>query len=151
MRGRRIWSAALASAAAACILATAAVVAQGSLASPSRTASVAQVPEQLEDPAGLGRFFFGPRLSRAEIVVTIAGVPHVFRIDRGRARSVGPDAIELLERDGTIVSIPVNPAGRIRVNGRAAPLTAIRRGATVTTVRDGDSPAAYVAAVSRRR
>jgi hypothetical protein len=60
--------------------------------------------------------FFGPRMIRAEVIVQgPRGAVNDFRIDRGMITAVGPRSLELLERDGTTVTIPV--ARRARVVG----------------------------------
>ena len=102
-------------------------------------------------PRSLADYFFGPRLVRAEVVLKDRGVVHVYRLDRGRVRAVNASAgtITLLERDGTVVTIPVAPNARILVNGSPAPLTAVKRKMMALTVRDGDAPAETVRA-SRR-
>ncbi len=105
---------------------------------------------RLDRPA-LGNVFFSSRFARAEIVVVTGGVPRAIRIDRGRARAASPGAVTLLERDGTLVTIPVASTAAIRVNGRPGALTEIRRGAIVLTARDGDAPATTVVAQGRGR
>jgi hypothetical protein len=110
------------------------------------------VPTRLEPPA-LGKFFFGgQRLSRAELILTMGGVVHDFRVDQGRVRAVATDSLKIKERaDGTIVTIPVSPTAVIRVNGRPATLAQIRPGYFALTIRDGvDQPADAVKAVGVR-
>ncbi len=105
---------------------------------------------RLDRPA-LGNVFFSPRFARAELVVVTAGVPRAIRIDRGKARAVSPGSVTLLERDGTLVTIPVAGTATVRVNGRPAALGEIRRGAVVLTAREGDAPATAVIAQGRGR
>jgi len=89
----------------------------------------------------------GSKLVRMDVVVMDAGRPTVFRIDRGRVRLVRPGFVRLLERDGTVVTIPVAPGADVTRNGRAVALTALRRGMTATTVRlNGEAPAERVEA-----
>jgi hypothetical protein len=110
------------------------------------------VPTRLEPPA-LGKYFFGQqRLSRAELILTIGGVTHDFRVDQGRVRAVTADSLRLKERaEGQIVTIPVSPTAVIRVNGRPATLAQIRPGYVALTIRDGvDAPADAVRAVGIR-
>lgn len=97
----------------------------------------------------LPRFFLGPTLVRAEIVLKRSGIVHDYRIDRGRVRAVTRDSITLVERDGLVVPILVSPQARIELNDRPVGLPAIRKGMEVTAVRDGDGPAETVEA-SRR-
>jgi hypothetical protein len=98
-------------------------------------------------PGSLGAYFFGPKLVRAEIVIVDdGGAVHDYRVDRGHIRSVGVDSISLVERDGTLVSIPVAAGADVRVGGRSVPLLRLRRavGVIATTIRDGDQPASIV-------
>ncbi len=95
-------------------------------------------------PQGLEDFLFGPKLVRAEVILQDAGGVYDYRIDRGRIRTVGADSIALLERDGTVVTIPVAPTAEILFKNRRVSITALRRGMTATTVRLGDAPAHQV-------
>ena len=89
--------------------------------------------------------FFGPKLVRAEVIAK-DGVLHDYRIDRGRVRAVAPGALSLLERDGTLVTIPVAPNAAVTLNGRRVALASLRRNMTATTPRHGDSAATMVEA-----
>ena len=97
-------------------------------------------------PQGLEDFLFGPKLVRAEVILQDAGGVYDYRVDRGRIRNVTGDAIALLERDGTLVTIPVAPTAEIMIKNRRVPITGLRRGMTATTVRLGDAPAHQVQA-----
>ncbi len=97
-------------------------------------------------PQGLEDFLFGPKLVRAQVILQDAGGVYDYRVDRGRIRNVTPDALALLERDGTVVTIPVAPTAEILFKGRRVPITSLRRGMTATTVRLGDAPAHQVQA-----
>ncbi len=115
----------------------AAAVALGSLALVQRGAA---------GPGSLGALFFGPKLVRAEVVLSEGGTLHDYRIDRGRIRSAGAGRVSLLERDGTTVDVPLAPTADVRVGGRRVPVNRLRRmtGRVATTVRDGDAPAETV-------
>ena len=129
------------------ITAAVAALAASGLASPLASGS----DEVRLDRPALGNVFFSQRFARAELVVVVGGVPRSIRVDRGRVRAVAAGSLTLLERDGTLVTIPVSPTATIRVNGRPAALAEIRRGALVLTARDGDAPANAVEAVGRGR
>ena len=101
-------------------------------------------------PNGLAGYFFGPKMIRAEVVLKDAGVLHDYRLDRGRVRAVSAGSLTLLERDGTLVVVPVATDADVRLNGRSVQLTALRRGMTAMTVRDGGQPAATVRAFAVR-
>ena len=91
-------------------------------------------------------FFFGPRMARAEAIVVIGGVPHDFRVDRGRVISKTPTSLTLRERDGSAQTIAIAPGAQIMLAGRPVQLRAVKRGFTATTVRDGEAAAGWVKA-----
>ena len=99
---------------------------------------------------GLEDFFFGPKLVRAQVILRDAAGVHDYRIDRGRVRNVTGDSLTLLERDGTVVAVPVSPNAEVLFRGRRVTLGALRRGMTATTVREGDAGAHIVQASLRR-
>jgi hypothetical protein len=98
--------------------------------------------------AGIGDYFFGPKLVRAEVVM-FDGSLQDWRIDRGRIRSTAGRALMLKERDGTVVTIPVAPDARIDLNGRPIVFERLRNGMQATTIRLGDEPASTVKATVR--
>lgn len=100
-------------------------------------------------PGSLGNYFFGPKLVRAEVLVKDGGVLHDYRIDRGAIRAKAGGTLTLLERDGTLVQIPVAPTAAITIGGRPAPYSALRKGMVATVIRDGDAPASEVRAARR--
>jgi hypothetical protein len=91
-------------------------------------------------------YLFGPKMVRAEVVVKDGALLRAFRIDRGKVRANQGGTLTLLERDGTMVAVPVAPNADVRLGNRAVPLSALRRGMTATTVREGDGPATTVQA-----
>ncbi len=97
-------------------------------------------------PGPLASYFFGPKLVRADVVVKDNGVVHVYRVDRGTIRSKADGVLQLRERDGTIVPIPVSPAATITIGGKPASYAMLRRGMVATVIRDGDAPAIEVRA-----
>ena len=100
-------------------------------------------------PGSLGNYFFGPKLVRAEVLVKDGGVLHDYRIDRGVIRNKADGTLTLLERDGTLVPIPVAPTAAITLNGRPVAYSALRRGMVATVIRDGEAPANEVRATRR--
>jgi hypothetical protein len=98
----------------------------------------------------LGRLFLGPRMARAEVVLFQAGVAHDWRLDQGRVTAVRPTAVELVEKDGTRVVVPVGPAAEVLLNGQPATILDLTRGMTVLTARDGSAPATMVRARGRK-
>lgn len=97
----------------------------------------------------LGSYFFGQRLVRAEVVVKTAGVVHDYRVDRGRIRAVTATSLTLLERDGSIVTVPIAAGADVKLAGSPTTLTSLRRGMRATTIRDDNAAAATVYATRR--
>ena len=100
-------------------------------------------------PGSLGNYFFGPKLVRAEVLVKDGGVLHDYRVDRGTIRNKAGGTLTLLERDGTLVQIPVAPTAAITLGGRPVAYADLRRGMVATVIRDGDAPAGEVRATRR--
>ena len=86
---------------------------------------------------------------RAEIVWKSGNVLHDYLLDNGRIRNVGVNSLTLVEKDGKIVTVPVSPTARVTLNGTQVPLSSLRRGQRVTTIRDGNLPAETVEAGNR--
>ena len=97
-------------------------------------------------PGSLGNYFFGPKLVRAEVLVKDGGVLHDYRVDRGLIRAKAAGSLSVLERDGSLVTIPVAPTAAITIGGVPAAFTQLRRGMVATVIRDGDAPATEVRA-----
>ena len=74
------------------------------------------------------------------------GRPHTLIYDRGRVQSVGSSSLELLERDGSVVTIQVAPNAVVRLNGLRAWLAALRPGDQARTVGTDGRPANKVTA-----
>src|SRR5215208_1596691 len=87
-------------------------------------------------PGGLGSYFFGPKLVRAEVLVKDGGVLHDYRVDRGTIRSKAGGTLTLLERDGSLVPIQVVAGAAITIGGRPAAYSDLRRGMVATVIRD---------------
>jgi hypothetical protein len=92
-------------------------------------------------PGSLGSYFFGPKLVRAEVLVKEGDGLHDYRIDRGALKNRGAGQVTLRERDGSLVTIAVTAGTVVTIGGRPSSLAALRRGMTVTAIRDGDGPA----------
>ena len=92
----------------------------------------------------LAQTYFTGAFTRAE-VVTIAGrYVHDWRVDEGRVVAVRPNAIDLLERDGTRQTIAIGAQTVVSGVGRIFAPGAIARGTRVVTLRDGNGPAQQV-------
>ena len=95
-------------------------------------------------PGSLGAYFFGPKLVRAEVLVKDGRGVTDYRIDRGKIRSAGAGSVSLLERDGSLVTIPVATTAVVTRGGRRVPLGALRKNQNATVIRVGDGPATEV-------
>jgi hypothetical protein len=104
----------------------------------------------LAGPGSLARRFLGPTMVRAEIVVKVNGAILYYRLDRGKIRAVRGDSLLLLERDRTLVSVPVGPDAELMLNDQPTSLSGIRRGMQALTIREGDRPAQAVYVFARR-
>ena len=101
-------------------------------------------------PYTLVSSLLGGRMLRAEIALKSAdNVLHDYLLDRGRIRQVNGTTVVIREGDGTVVSVPVSPFARVKLNGKSASYAQLRRGMTATTMRDGDKPADQVWASGR--
>ncbi len=76
-----------------------------------------------------------------------AGSPRV--VDRGVVQAVTERRIVLRELDGSLVSLAIGPATRVRVNGSPAPLEAVRPGFVAVVIHEGDEPARIVRAFGK--
>lgn len=70
-------------------------------------------------------------------------------MDRGVVQSISPAEITLRELDGTVVTLPVGPATRVRVNGAPARLADVRPGFVATVLHRGSDPALAVRAFGK--
>ena len=71
--------------------------------------------------------------------------------DRGVVQSISPAEITLRELDGTVVTLPVGPATRVRVNGAPARLADVRPGFVATVLHRGSRSRARRARVREDR
>jgi len=92
-----------------------------------------------------------PGWSHAEVNVTINGETHTLIYDRGRVQSATSSSLVLKERDGSVVTIPVGPKTRVRVNGQPASLADVQQGYFASTLRIDGGPAQLVRAFAPRR
>ena len=97
-------------------------------------------------PVNLGDYFFGPKLVRAEVILAEGGTVHDYLVARGKISASGGGSLTLVEKDGTVVTIPVSGTADIRYKGVKVLLARLRRGMTATVVREGTAPATTVVA-----
>jgi hypothetical protein len=84
--------------------------------------------------------------SHAEINVTIKGVPHTLIVDRGRIVQISVVQLTLLERDGSIVVVPLDDSTLVTVNGKPATVLDLHRRMLVQTLRIDGGPAVRIRA-----
>jgi hypothetical protein len=92
----------------------------------------------------LAQVYFSNALTRAEVVSVVGHSVHDYRIDEGRVTAVRPNAIDLLERDGTRQTISVAASTQIRGLGRLFGPRSVARGMRVVAITDGVGPAAQI-------
>jgi hypothetical protein len=86
--------------------------------------------------------FFGPRMIRAEVIVQAPnGGVNDFRIDRGVITAVAPRSLDLLERDGTTVTIPVTRRARVVGSPSVTSVSQLRPQMRVLVVHKANTPA----------
>ena len=110
-------------------------------------ATAVLVPTSLGESVTQG--LFGGGFVRAEVIVKRGGVVQSVRLDRGRIRMFDRTSLVLREVDGTLVTVPIDPATRFQLAGRPVRYAAIRRGMIATTRRINDEPAHLVLLVPR--
>ena len=96
-------------------------------------------------PRGVGEYFFGSRLVRADVVLRDGGLRE-FRLDRGRLLRKAGGSLTIREADGTVVVVRLAPDAAIVLRNRPATLAELARWMMVTTIREGAEPASVVLA-----
>lgn len=113
---------------------------------PARAVRASNAARQLV----LSAAFYGPQMVRAQVIVKDGSGQRDLRLDRGRIRSVSATGVTLLERDGTLATIPVAGDADVRLNGRKVRLLRLRRGMSAETVREGGGAAFVLHAAPAR-
>jgi hypothetical protein len=95
-------------------------------------------------PTAIINQFFGNRMVRAEVLVQSAGGSiQDWRIDRGVITAVSGTSITLKEKDGTSVTIPVDPNARIQ-GSKYTSLLQLKRRLRVVVYHQANLPAETV-------
>jgi len=89
---------------------------------------------------------FGPRLMRAEVVLT-DGTDYL--VDHGRITALAPGTLTLTEADGRTVTVTLAPATQITFNGIPVRPRILHRGMQAVVVHSGTGPAVIVQAGRR--
>jgi hypothetical protein len=104
-------------------------------------------------PVSLANSFFGPKMVRAEVYVKAGGVLHDYFVDRGKITKITPATVTqpatltILERDGSLVTVPVAPSAAIQLGNKTVVFRRLKARMNVLTVRDGEqTPAQTVRA-----
>jgi hypothetical protein len=91
----------------------------------------------------LAQTYFTSTFTRAEVLTVVGRFVHDYRIDEGRVIAVRPNAIDLLERDGTRQTIALNGQTQMP-GGRLAGVAIGLRGSRVVTLTDNGGAASLV-------
>ena len=96
-------------------------------------------------PRAIVNEFFGNRMVRAEVILQApGGAVNDFRLDRGVITSVTPVSIDLRERDGSTVTIPVARRARIAGSPSVTSIAQLRPGMHVLVVHKANARANVV-------
>ena len=88
--------------------------------------------------------FFGNNLIRAEVLVQSPAGVQDWRIDRGVITSVVKTSVTLREKDGTTVTVEVNPSARVQGSARVASVAMLRPKLRVVLYHQANLPAELV-------
>jgi hypothetical protein len=88
--------------------------------------------------------FFGSNMIRAEVVVAAPTGTQDWRIDRGVVTAVSGTSVTLRERDGTVLTVQVDPNARVQGSARVTSVAQLKRKMRVIVYRQGDTPAQLV-------
>jgi hypothetical protein len=97
-------------------------------------------------PKAIINQFFGGNMIRAEVLVsTPTGGTADWRIDRGMIQTIAGTNFTLKERDGTLVTVQIDPNARVQgAPARFPNVAALRRRLRIVVYRQADQPAELV-------
>jgi len=99
-------------------------------------------------PKAIINQFFGGNMVRAEVILAAPGGTQDWRIDRGVITSVATStsgtSVTLREKDGTIVTLPIDPTARVQGPARFASVAQLRKRLRIVVYRLADQPATTV-------
>ena len=102
-------------------------------------------------PRTVSSYLLGPKLIRAEIAVKGGQSVRGFWVDRGKLlKRYSAGSLNLLERNGTAVTVPVSATARVTLNGRIVTVRALRAGMQIAVVHVDNAAATAVYASSAR-
>jgi hypothetical protein len=88
--------------------------------------------------------FFGSNMIRAEVLVSSPNGVQDWRIDRGVITSVVRTSVTLREKDGTTVTVEINPSARVQGSPRFASVDKLRPRLRVVLYHQANLPAELV-------
>jgi hypothetical protein len=95
-------------------------------------------------PKAIINQFFGGNMVRAEVIVAAPGGTQDWRIDRGVITAIAGSNVTLREKDGTIVTLPIDPNARVQGPPRFASVGLLRKRLRIVVYRQADQPATTV-------
>jgi hypothetical protein len=95
-------------------------------------------------PKAIINQFFGGNMVRAEVIVAVPGGTQDWRIDRGVVTAISGSNYTLREKDGTIVTLQIDPSARVQGPARFASVALLRKRLRIVVYRQADQPATTV-------
>jgi hypothetical protein len=95
-------------------------------------------------PKAIINQFFGGNMVRAEVIVASGGGTQDWRIDRGVITAISGTSVTLREKDGTFVTLQLDPNARVQGPARFASVGLLRKRLRVVLYRLSDQPATTV-------
>jgi hypothetical protein len=95
-------------------------------------------------PSAIINQFFGGNLIRAEVLIASPTGTQDWRIDRGVITTISGTNFTLREKDGTSVTLPVDPNARVQGPARFSNVALLRRRLRVVLYHQANLPASLV-------
>jgi hypothetical protein len=95
-------------------------------------------------PKAIINQFFGGNMVRAEVIVASGAGTQDWRIDRGVITTISGTSVTLREKDGTFVTLQLDPNARVQGPPRFASVSLLRKRLRVVVYRLSDQPATTV-------
>jgi hypothetical protein len=88
--------------------------------------------------------FFGGSMIRSEVLISTPAGTQDWRIDRGVIQTIAGTTVSLKERDGTVVTVQLDPNARVQGPARFATVAELRKKLRIVVYRQADQPATMV-------
>jgi hypothetical protein len=95
-------------------------------------------------PKAIINQFFGGNMVRAEVIVAAPGGTQDWRIDRGVITAISGTSVTLREKDGTVVTLQLDPNARVQGPPRFSSVGLLRKRLRIVLYRLADQPATVV-------